>query len=78
MSPSTFFGYKCPRCGTTVQVGVAQSSGEPSCPNCHATMVPNPDAPGSGANVYCPKCEIAVGLATTDHCPQCGGPWSAA
>ncbi len=69
----SYFGYHCPRCGSSVQVGV----GTPSCPSCGKAMVPNPKARPSAANVYCKKCNAAFGLVTTDRCPTCGGPFSA-
>jgi len=69
----TFFGFICPKCSTTVQVGV----GTPSCPTCGTQMVPNSKAPASAGNVMCKRCNTAYGLITADRCPQCGGPFSA-
>ena len=74
---TSYFGFKCPRCGSTVGVGIVPTNEEPKCPSCGTEMEPNPEAQGAAANVYCPACSIAVGLVTSDRCPQCGGPWSA-
>jgi len=71
---SSYFGFKCPCCGSTVDIGVGV--GDPRCPSCGERMTPNAGFPGAAANVYCPKCKLAVGLANSATCPQCGGPWS--
>jgi hypothetical protein len=67
----TFFGFICPRCGSTIDIGV----GRPECPNCGVAMVPNAAGNASATNVYCPKCKLAVGLANSERCPKCGGAW---
>lgn len=69
MSPTTFFGFVCPSCGTSIDIGV----GHPRCPNCQTLMVPNPQA-RAAANVYCPACDSSMGLVNSDRCPSCGGP----
>ena len=68
----TYFGYICPRCGSTVQIGI----GRPACPSCGAQMAPNKKASPSAANVYCKSCSSAFGVVTSDRCPKCGGPLS--
>jgi len=75
MGLTSYFGFRCPKCGSTVDVGVA--AGEPSCPTCGTTMEPNPDARGSAAGVYCARCDAAFGLVNSDVCPLCGGPFGA-
>ena len=76
MKGSTFFGYRCPNCGSTVQVGVAPGTDTLACPSCGSEMKPDPKGQASAANVFCPRCKLAVGFVTSDTCPQCGGPWS--
>jgi predicted RNA-binding Zn-ribbon protein involved in translation (DUF1610 family) len=75
MGMSSYVGFRCPKCGSTVEIGV--TSGHPTCPSCGARMVPNEKARGAAANVYCPTCKASYGLVTSDRCPQCGGPFSA-
>jgi rRNA maturation endonuclease Nob1 len=69
---TTFFGYKCPKCETTIDIGV----GEPKCPNCGTEMVPNGKAKSSAANVTCTACNTFYGLTNSDTCPKCGQPFS--
>ena len=77
MTGNTFFGYRCPSCDTTVDIGASTSpSAEQRCPSCGTPMLPDPKGRASAANVYCPRCKIAVGLVNSDRCPECGGPWS--
>lgn len=78
MGGTNYFGYRCPQCGTTVDIGVDTTGDTPRCPNCRAEMRPDPNGRASATNVYCPRCNIAVGLVNSDHCPDCGGPWSPA
>jgi len=74
MSLTNYFGFKCPRCKSTVDIGVGV--GDPACPSCGTTMVPNTDFSGAAANVYCAACKAAYGLVNSSRCPQCGGPLS--
>jgi hypothetical protein len=67
---TSYFGYRCPKCGAKVAMGI----GEPSCPACGTRMVPDHQATGAAANVYCAKCKAAYGLTLSTTCPQCGGP----
>ena len=76
MKATTFFGYKCPRCGSKVNVGISVGGGTVNCPDCGASMVPDEAGQASAANVYCPHCNAAFGLVTSDRCPTCGGPLS--
>jgi len=73
MNLSSYFGFKCPRCGSTVDIGV--TTGDPSCPNCGAAMIRNEQFTGAAANVHCPTCNATYGLVNSDRCPQCGGPF---
>lgn len=75
MALSSYVGFKCPRCGSSVDIGVGP--GDPTCPSCGTRMEPNSNYTGAAANVYCPRCKVAVGLTNSASCPQCGGPWSA-
>jgi rRNA maturation endonuclease Nob1 len=75
MEMQSYFGYRCPRCGSTVDIGVA--TGDPACPSCGTKMEPNSSGRGAAANVYCAKCDAAFGLVNSDRCPQCGGPFTA-
>lgn len=78
MEANVYFGYKCPKCGSTVGVGTTVGVSENlPCPTCATPMVPDPKGQASAANVYCPRCKIAVGLANSDRCPDCGGEWEA-
>jgi DNA-directed RNA polymerase subunit RPC12/RpoP len=74
MGMLSYFGYRCPKCGSTVDIGV--TTGRPSCPTCGTTMAPNEGAKSSAGNVYCPRCKASYGLVNSDKCPQCGGPFS--
>lgn len=75
MKAICFFGYKCPKCGSTVDIGAVVGSGM-DCPKCGTTMVADPDGKTSAANVYCPNCKSVFGLVNSDTCPKCGGPFS--
>ena len=74
---SVSFGWRCPRCGTTIGVRVG---GGTNCPECGTPMVPasGPDAPESLADYVCPNCHSAFGLVVSGGpitaCPQCGHP----
>jgi len=77
MRASSYFGYKCPRCGSTIDIGgVVGSSDEMHCPSCDTVMIPDPNGKTSAANVYCPNCKSSFGLVNSDRCPICGGPFS--
>lgn len=77
MSSKVYFGYKCPKCGSTIDIGVQMgSTTDPNCPTCKTKMVPNPDGKTVAANVYCPRCDSSFGLVNSDKCPKCGGPFS--
>lgn len=71
MGISSYFGFKCPRCGSTVDIGIG--SGAPTCPSCGTKMKPNASFGGAAANVYCRSCNTAYGLVNSSRCPQCGG-----
>ena len=75
MKTGAFFGYKCPKCGSTSDIIAIAGSSEPRC-SCGAIMVPDPKGKTSTANAYCPKCKSFSGLVNSDRCPTCGGPFS--
>jgi DNA-directed RNA polymerase subunit RPC12/RpoP len=70
MNIGTFFGYKCPRCGSKVNVGV----GEPVCSNCGVPMVPDPEGASTGVNIVCNHCGTSAGMISgfDGNCPTCG------
>ena len=75
MRSSSFFGYKCPKCGSTCDI-IAMVGGEvPLCSVCKTEMVPDPDGKKSAANVTCKKCNSSYGLINSDRCPECGTPF---
>jgi rRNA maturation endonuclease Nob1 len=74
MTASSYFGFRCPKCGSTVDIGAGSSS--PTCPSCGTGMVSNPQFGGAAANVFCPHCKAAFGLTNSTKCPQCGGPFT--
>lgn len=77
MRVASYFGYKCPKCGSTIDIGaVVGLSNEILCPSCKTVMIPDPNGKTSAANVYCPNCNSAFGLINSDRCPKCGGPFS--
>ena len=76
ISSQVYFGYKCPNCNSTVDIGVSVGSGEQLCPNCKAKMIPNPEGKTTSANVHCSKCNSSFGLINSDKCPNCGQPFS--
>ncbi len=75
MKVGAFFGYKCPRCNSTVDIGAVAGASTLKCPNCGVDMVPDPKGKTSAAKAYCPKCKSLYGLVNSDRCPQCGGPF---
>lgn len=76
MKASSFFGYKCPECGSKVDLAVIIGSTNLHCPNCGTAMKPDLHGKVSTANVYCPDCRIGFGLVNSDKCPRCGRPFS--
>jgi len=76
MQTSSFFGYICPKCKSTIDVAAIVGSDKLTCPQCKTPMVPNSNGRTSAANVYCAKCNTSYGLVNSDKCPQCGGPFS--
>ena len=77
MKASSYFGYKCLKCNSTVDVAaIVSSSGALICEKCGIEMIPNPIGKTCAANVYCPKCNITFGFVNTDKCPECGGIFS--
>jgi len=78
MWAASYFGYKCPKCGSTIDIGgVVGSSDELLCPHCGTVMITDPNGKTSAANVYCPNCKAFFGLVNSDRCPICEGPFSA-
>ena len=73
---SVSFGLKCPKCNSTVDIGVVVGSVEQFCPSCNTKMVPNLEGKTSSANVHCSKCNASFGLINSDKCPTCGIPFS--
>jgi DnaJ-class molecular chaperone len=76
MNAGSFIGYKCPKCNTTIDIGVVAGSDELKCPSCKTIMEPNPRGKAIAANVYCPNCNASFGLINSDKCPRCGGSFS--
>ncbi len=72
MKAISYFGYKCPRCNSTVTVGAIVGSDEIRCPSCNTVMEPDKNGQASAANVYCSNCNSQFGLVTSDKCPICG------
>ena len=72
METNSFFGYKCPKCNTTIDIGVIVGNSKPLCPNCKTEMIPDNNGKVSAANVHCKKCNSFYGLINSDRCPQCG------
>ena len=67
----TYFGFICPKCHSTVDLGVET----PNCPSCGTQMVPNPNGKPVGVNVSCKNCNSAFGMIDSDKCPGCGTPF---
>ena len=68
MNVSTYYGFICPNCSSTVSIGI----GEPNCPICGIKMVANKKAKPVAANVFCKKCNAGFGMVNSDKCPLCG------
>ncbi len=69
MNTSTFFGFICPKCTTSITFGIG---GEPVCPNCGTRMIPNKNATPVAMNVHCKKCNSSFQMIDSDTCPECG------
>ena len=78
MQGGVFFGYKCPRGCSRVDIGAVAGSSEYNCSHCGTKMVPDSEGQASAAKVYCPRCKAQYGLVNSDRCPQCGGPFESA
>ena len=72
----SYFGYRCPKCGSTVDIGAIVGSSEILCPSCNTVMEPDKNGRVSAANVYCSSCNSSFGLVNSDKCPNCGGAFS--
>lgn len=68
---TAFIGYECPKCHSTIRVGV----GSPVCPSCGTAMVAD-TKPESAvyAGVTCKKCGAVYGVTTSNVC-ACGEPF---
>ena len=75
MKATTFFGYICPKCHTTIDIGAIVGGGEPLCPQCKTPMVPNPNGRNVATNVHCKNCNSTFGIINSDKCPNCGTPF---
>jgi DNA-directed RNA polymerase subunit RPC12/RpoP len=73
---TTYFGYICPNCKSTVDIGAiatgTDTDTEILCSQCHTPMVPNPNGRIVSTNVKCLDCNISFGMINSDKCPQCG------
>ena len=76
MKPTAYFGFMCPQCNSTVDIG-AGFEATPTCSQCNVALVPNPNAKPATANAYCANCKSFAGIVNSDRCPACGGPFSA-
>jgi len=77
MQTISFFGYICPQCRGTIDIGAVVGGGRDMiCSKCKIPMVPNPNGQMSAANVYCENCIVGYGIINSDKCPQCGGQFS--
>lgn len=68
MNVSTYYGFICPKCRTTIGIGI----GEPNCPHCGTNMVANKKSAPFAANVHCKKCNASFGIINSISCPLCG------
>lgn len=78
MKGTSYFGFICPKCKSTVDIGASISSapeGDPKCPTCGTTMEPNPQGQTVSANVHCSNCNSSFGLINSDKCPNCKTPF---
>jgi rRNA maturation endonuclease Nob1 len=81
MNAQVFYGYKCPKCGSTVDVNASVMVGgsprsKPACPSCGADMEPNLAAKGTTLNAHCRKCNSVFGVISSNVCPTCGEPFA--
>ena len=76
MKVGSFFGYKCPTCGSTTDIGAVAGSDELHCPDCRTIMEPDLNGKTSAANVYCSNCNSSFGLVNSERCPICKGQFS--
>lgn len=78
MNARSYFGFICPACKSSVDIGgVVGGTGDPTCPKCNTNMIPNRSFGGAAASVWCPRCRLGAGLINSSTCPQCGGAWQA-
>lgn len=73
MKSITYYGYKCPKCNSTVDIGVIVGNDVIACPRCKAIMEPNKEGKACTANAHCKKCNATFGIINSDRCPRCGG-----
>jgi hypothetical protein len=71
---TNYYGYKCPKCNSSVNIGV--TVGEPRCPSpgCNTLMIPDSKANAVYTNVSCKKCGSSFGMINSSICP-CGKPF---
>ena len=74
MKVASFFGYICPNCKTTIDIGAFAGGNKLLCPSCGTEMVPNPEGRPVTMNAHCKKCNSFFGMINTDKCPNCGTP----
>ncbi|MGZ7050198.1 MAG: hypothetical protein ACXVHW_10590 [Methanobacterium sp.] len=72
MKTGVFFGYKCPKCGSKVDLTVVVGTDKNLCPKCKTIMESDPEGTISMANVRCSNCNSFFGLINSDKCPNCG------
>jgi rubrerythrin len=77
MQLSTVYGFKCPKCNTSIDIGIGLELNKenPKCPNCGTGMIPNVNASPVAANVTCKNCNVSFGMIDSDKCPFCGKPF---
>lgn len=71
MIVNSYFGFKCPKCNTTTDIGAGASI----CTQCESKMRENTSATPSTANAYCSHCQTYHGLINGDCCPICQKPF---
>lgn len=72
MKTGTYFGYKCPKCNSTIDIAAVVGSDKLLCPNCKTEIIPNDSGKTVSANVTCKKCNSSFGMINSDKCPNCG------
>jgi hypothetical protein len=75
MQVTSYFGYICPNCKTTIDIGAMVGANKILCPTCKTEMVPNPQGRPVSTNVHCKKCNSSFGMINSDKCPTCGTPF---